>query len=484
MLLCIQMVTDGLGTFRGIARCLEAFAQWFDIPTPSPVTLQNWVMRLGAYLLERQLPFQGDWVLIPDHTVQQGKEKCLVLLGVPTKALENNIKLKHTDVQVLSILPQENATGETVLEAFQETAGHYGPPAYIVSDKGSDLAKGIRLYCEDHPETAEIYDITHDMALQLKKELEDDLQWKAFSKCVAQTSQETRQTELLFLAPNAMRTKSRFLNLGGTLTWAEKILAYSKLDDFDDIGTGYFLNEEQVSKLRIYNGMNQLEPLHQLQDRHFPDKETFLSALKSLPGDLPESLCRIVLVAADKNRERFTQKFGWLEGYREDVDFWSQIYLATQLAMIQVKEKGLNHMTVEELRSEFSQKLKPTSERAIAFCERVLTCVQDQANKVPKGSTWLGTSDIIESIFGKAKIFSNRTPLKTINASILTIPVFTEELSPNLVKEAMENFSMERLRKLCRRLFGVSAFNKRNLVFSRLQKVGDMCDQLELDLAP
>ena len=471
MLFCIELVTKGLCTFRGAARCLEILDQWFDVPTPSHVTIQNWMMRLGGYLLKSQPAFQGDWVLIPDHTVEHGKEKCLVLLGVSTKTLENKLKLAHSDVQVLTILPQKNATGEAVLEAFREVTHRFGPPVYIVADKGSDLNKAIRLYKEDHPKTLEIYDITHDMAIQLKRELQDDPRWKAFSTRVTQTAQETRQTELQFLAPNAMRTKARFLNLGAILTWTEKILNYGLLEDLDDIGAGYFLSEDEVLKLRIYNGMVQLKPLHQLQGQHYPDKEDFLMALNTLGGDLPENLRQVVLVAADRNRPQFAQKFDWLEGYREEVALWSQMYLATKLAMIQVKNKGLNHRTRGELEAEFSQILEPSSERATAFSNRVLACVQEQASKVPRGSTWLGTSDIIESILGKSKIFSKRSPLKTINSLILTIPVFTENLTVDLVKKAIESFSMKMAREMKKNLFGVSAFLKRKIAFLRLKNM-------------
>ena len=471
MQLCIELVSKGLCSYRGAARCLKILGQWFDIPTASHVTIQNWMMRLGGYLLESQRPFQGKWILIPDHTVELGKEKCLVLLGVTTKTVANNIQLEHRDVQVLAILPQEQATGETVLEAFREVTARYGPPSYIVADRGSDLAKAIRLYKEDHPEIVEIYDITHNMACLLKRELHNDPRWEAFSKRVSQTAQETRQTELQFLAPNAMRTKSRFLNLGPILTWAENLLEYGQQADQDEIEAGYFLSEAEVWTLRLYNGLDQLRFLHQLQDRHYLRRDDFLSAFEELAGDLPENLRQVVLVKADKNRERYAQKFAWLEDYREDIALWSQMYLATRLAMTQIKQKGLDHASIDALTSAFSQELKPTTERAATFCKRVLTHVQEQASRVPRGEIWLGTSDIIESIFGKAKIFTKRSPLKTINALLLMIPVCTENLSTDLVKEAMEAFSTKMSREMRKRLFGISAFLKRKRVFSGLKKV-------------
>jgi len=51
------------------------------------------------------------------------------------------------------------------------------------------------------------------------------------------------------------------------------------------------------------------------------------------------------------------------------------------------------------------------------------------------------------------------------------MPVFTEDLSVDLVKKAMETFSMKMAREMQKSLFGVSAFLKRKLAFGRLKKV-------------
>jgi hypothetical protein len=51
---------------------------------------------------------------------------------------------------------------------------------------------------------------------------------------------------------------------------------------------------------------------------------------------------------------------------------------------------------------------------------------------------YLGTSDIIESVFGKYKSFAAKTPIRDIGKTILTIPVLSVEvttencLSPSL----------------------------------------------------
>ncbi len=77
------------------------------------------------------------------------------------------------------------------------------PPLQIVSDHGSEIKKGIRLYKQKHPKLIWTHDITHAMALLLKKELAEDETYQAFMRQCNVTRQQIKQTPLYFLAPLA-----------------------------------------------------------------------------------------------------------------------------------------------------------------------------------------------------------------------------------------------------------------------------------------
>jgi hypothetical protein len=57
-----------------------------------------------------------------------------------------------------------------------------GVPVQIVADNGSDLAKGIKLYQQKHPEVIYTHDVTHTMALLLKKQLNSEERYQSFIK--------------------------------------------------------------------------------------------------------------------------------------------------------------------------------------------------------------------------------------------------------------------------------------------------------------
>jgi hypothetical protein len=49
----------------------------------------------------------------------------------------------------------------------------------------------------------------------------------------------------------------------------------------------------------------------------------------------------------------------------------------------------------------------------------------------------LGTSDVLESQFGKYKRYTERGPDKAMNSSILALPLLSEEITPELIESAM-----------------------------------------------
>ena len=76
-----------------------------------------------------------------------------------------------------------------------------------------------------------------------------------------------------------------------------------------------------------------------------------------------------------------------------------------------------------------------------------------------------GCSDIIESVFGKYKNFSAKSPMKEIGKSILTIPVFTSEITPEIIKTAMEETTTKDVDEWLKKNIGKSLLSKRREFF-------------------
>lgn len=107
--------------------------------------------------------------------------------------------------------------------------------------------------------------------------------------------------------------------------------------------------------------------------------------------------------------QKLIMKFSWLRDYVEVIDLWGQMVLMTRTLEKQLKINGIN----QQSRIEFEKNQFSTSTNFISvFQDNILEYITIKSTLIPTGKTFLATSDVIESIFGKYKHFSSRCPLK------------------------------------------------------------------------
>jgi hypothetical protein len=104
----VKQTIDSGNSLRGVEKNLKLDASDEEVSTPSFSSVRNWLGRIGLYELQREKEYRTDWVFIIDLTVELGKEKCLVILGVSQEYLESTVfpsqrGLKHSDVQLLAL---------------------------------------------------------------------------------------------------------------------------------------------------------------------------------------------------------------------------------------------------------------------------------------------------------------------------------------------------------------------------------------------
>ena len=125
----------------------------------------------------------------------------------------------HADVETIELLPVKQSNGDVVYEQLEAVVKKAGVPRVIVSDHGTDLNAGIRKFCQHHPQTSAIYDIKHKTAAVLKRELEQDADWAAFTRWAGQTKLQVQQTDLAAWAPPDQKTKARYMNVESLVRW-------------------------------------------------------------------------------------------------------------------------------------------------------------------------------------------------------------------------------------------------------------------------
>jgi hypothetical protein len=224
----VDLVREAGVSLRGTPRVLDVVSRTLKLGWDIPhwTTVRNWLLRTGLARWQLGLQQAGDWLLLIDHSVQIGTEKCLVVLGIRQAEYQRlNHPLTLDDMTLLHLEVMPRSTKQDVCGTLQRLSQVVGVPLGIANDNAADLAGGIRLLKKQHPQVRPIADCKHKAACLLKKRLHKDERWKEFQKQLGRTKAAVQQTELAFLAPPSQRSKARYMNVDRLVVWAEKTLA-------------------------------------------------------------------------------------------------------------------------------------------------------------------------------------------------------------------------------------------------------------------
>jgi hypothetical protein len=362
-----------------------------------------------VYELTREKEQRNDWIFIVDFTIELGQQKALVVLGVSQqhfleKVVSEHRGLAHSDVEIMGLEIMNSTKGELIEQKLDEISKRVGVPVQIVADNGSDLARGIKLYQRQHPELIYTHDVTHAMALLLKNQLDSDDRYQSFMKECNICRQKLQQTELSFLAPPTQRSQCRYFNVERLTEWAINLLNSSP--------------------------------------------RTLMTLIRE-----PD----LSLVT-----DTFIDKLGWLTSYEFELIKWNQMVLLTRSIETHLKRVGISHVSP----SHFEKERVVFSDLAVEnLQQQIFHYLNIQSEKLKNEDTFLATSDVIESLFGKYKLFSSRCPIKEMGQTILTICLSTMNLTTELIKDALETISFVDVEDWLTEVFGRSTLSKRKALF-------------------
>lgn len=376
-----ELILAGAISLRAASRVLAITLPQLNsaVSIPSWYTGRLWLMRLGYYKLHRPKVVADDWIWIIDHSVQTGKEKCLLISGIRLSELPRNRPLTYEDVEPIEILPVEQSNGAIVLEQLEAAAQKTGVPRAIVGDYGSDLKSGIEQFRLDHPETAYLYDVKHKMAAMLKKVLNENERWEMFIALAGKAKQQVQQTSSGALAPPAQRSKARYMNTEYLLGWAKNILLFLSQSDEAITGQGY--DVDQV-----------------------------------------------------KN------KLGWIEDFQNEIGYWTDLLDITSTTENFIRYQGICFDGEVELGELLDAKASWSDEKiTLPFKQDILDFVKQESQKAKPGERLPGSSELIESVFGKQKFIEKEQSKSGFTGMLLTMGAMVSKTTTDVVKQAMES---------------------------------------------
>jgi len=229
--MCVFLFRFGIISFRAIPRVLEVIFSCFELPfKPCHFTsVINWCLKIGWYKLHQLSPLSEPWTAIIDASIEWGNKKMLVVLRVPSLIMRHRSKaLDFKEIEVVGLFVKEVVNGQVIADLLHPLFSQLGHPTQILTDGGSDLAKGIRLLESSTFTCIHTLDIGHFAANILKRLYIDDEQFKALIAFTAQIGSKLRQTVAAWMIPNKLRTKARFQGVSTLAEWTQKAFEYCK----------------------------------------------------------------------------------------------------------------------------------------------------------------------------------------------------------------------------------------------------------------
>jgi uncharacterized protein (DUF2249 family) len=405
--LAVQQFLHTGHSYRGIDQTFDLLSSYCSLGTPHYSTIKSWVERLGLYQLQLPKDKRDDWLFIADLTIQLGHLKALVIYGIPQSLWLHHIlphkrALTHRDGDILALEVTHSASGEWIFSILDSLSQKIGVPLQIIADHAPNLTKGIQLFQAKYSRTVFTYDVTHAVANLLKKELFSNSTFQNFLSDCHRCRLQVLRTEFAFAAPPPQRSQCRFFNLQPLIRWAFQLLQHSP---------SFFY---------------QLLP--------------------------PYSFSHI--------SSRFYAKFDWLSSYLEPLPIWQFIFNMTRSLEIQIKSLGLNSDSLRLFHKHLSSQNLPSS--LFPFRDKLLAYLEHEVSLI-SSDPLLGSSDVLESIFGRYKFFCQRCPLNELRSMILTIPLATIDFSHSFIKEALSTVRMSDLSEWVKQTFGRSMLSQRKL---------------------
>jgi hypothetical protein len=381
------------------------------LPVPCWTTGRLWLLRLGHAMRTAPLAVADDWAWLIDHSVQTGQEKCLVILGIRLIDLpERGQSLRHEDLELIELLPAKSWTRAEVDRALENAMGRTGrAPRVIVSDHGVDVNGGSALFQQRHPQTAEIYDAKHKAACLLKRRLEKNVRWQEFQTQIGATRCAVQQTELAFLTPPAPKPKARFMNLGPQLAWAKRVLAILRAPP---------------------------------------------------PAAVPWA-----------SAERLKEKLGWIEAFAPEVADWSQWQQVVDVAVSLVNRQGIYKGVARLLAKQFSQ-LDALGDSATQLAGELVKFVRNEERKTGLAERFPGSTEILESCFGKFKHLEKQQSRGGFTQLLLGFGAMLAKLTTATVRQAMRASRTIHVKQWAEQNLGVTLFAQRKLAFAGATKDG------------
>ena len=169
------------------------------------------------------------------------------------------------------------------------------------------------------------------------------------------------------------------------------------------------------------------------------------------------------LLKREAPNEKAKQRYGWLLEYEEDLRRWLEQYDVVEKTIKRVRLHGLNDQTLAELEKEWGVLSEGTGTQMVRGHMRVY--VLKKVRQAKPGETLAGSSEVLESAFGKLKAKAGESGRGELTGLALSLGAILGKHDEEEIRQALDAVPQKKAEGIIGRLLGPTLRWLRNQLF-------------------
>lgn len=154
-------------------------------------------------------------------------------------------------------------------------------------------------------------------------------------------------------------------------------------------------------------------------------------------GPLLRFLNRVLrLLSGETPNERAVKQYGWLQDYREELVGWLEQHRLVQTTIETVRRHGVNEQTLTQIENAWGELSSRPGTVMVAGYMRVYA--RKYGKRAAPGETLVGSSEVLESSFGKLKRLEGEASQGGLTAMVLALGAILGQPSEADIRQALE----------------------------------------------
>jgi hypothetical protein len=389
----VQLVLLAATSLRAASACLEIFKPWLGLErVPVANTGENWLLRIGLYEVLRPKEQAEDWAWLMDLSIQIGPHKVLVIIGVR-----------------LSVWREARRPLE-----FRDLS--------IIAIKPLLTSVGTAI-CEVCQAAAAVHGVPRMIGCDGGGDL---------NKGIALFQEKHPQTARV-----------------GDL--AHKAALFVKHEVGRDSRWDRFLGQLGRSTQHVKHTVMAclVAPAPRLKARYMNLYEQVGWGLRLLRLlDTPGRLER-----AGLDRSQVEAKFGWVRDYRQALAEWEEVIAAVRTSLEFVRVEGYFPQAAAQLRALLGT---PKTPQASRVTRDLIDYVAEQSKSARGDERFVGSTEVLESLFGKLKRLEGQQNQNGFTKLLLGIGASVASLSKDYLDAAFAAIKTKDIAAWCQQHLGPS----------------------------